>query len=168
MSQQEYLDPSVNLEQVRLECLALVKNRAYISAGIAIIPVPFLDLVIDVSILSQLIPEINARFGLSASRVSVYNPQTKTVNWDELKKRGVEISSMVASRTAAKASFQGFFAKILTKQVSKFIPLGGQLVSASLGYLLMKKIAEAHIDDCYIAAKKLQQEYWAKQQNPNT
>ena len=56
----EKIDPSLNLEQIREECLDLVKKRAYFSAGAAVIPVPFLDVVIDVGILSQLIPEINA------------------------------------------------------------------------------------------------------------
>ena len=59
----EKMDPSLNLEKIREECLDLVKKRAYFSAGAAVIPVPFLDVVIDVGILSQLIPEINARFG---------------------------------------------------------------------------------------------------------
>ena len=35
-------------------------------------------------------------------------------------------------------TFNGFFGKIVTKQVTKFVPLGGQLV-ASLGYFMMKK-----------------------------
>ncbi len=39
-----------------------------------------------------------------------------------------------------KKSFNGFFAKIATKQVTKFIPLGGQIVAASLGYFMMKKL----------------------------
>ena len=59
------IDPTLNLEQVREECLELVKKRAYMSAGVAIIPIPFLDVLIDVGILSQLIPEVNARFGLA-------------------------------------------------------------------------------------------------------
>ena len=44
----EKIDPSLNLEQIREECLDLVKKRAYFSAGAAVIPVPFLDVVIDV------------------------------------------------------------------------------------------------------------------------
>ena len=76
----EKIDPSLNLEQIREECLDLVKKRAYFSAGAAVIPVPFLDVVIDVGILSQLIPEINARFGLTPEQVSVYDPETKQIH----------------------------------------------------------------------------------------
>ena len=56
------------------------------------IPVPFLDVVIDVGILSQLIPEINARFGLAPEQISVFDPATKQVHWNELRKRGIEFS----------------------------------------------------------------------------
>ena len=42
------IDPTLNLERIRVECLALVKKRAYVSAGAAVVPVPFLDVVIDI------------------------------------------------------------------------------------------------------------------------
>ena len=151
------LDPKLNLESIREECLELVKKRAYYSAGAAVIPVPFLDVVIDVGILSQLIPEVNARFGLAPEQISVYDPKTKQVHWQELRKRGVEFSGLVVARTAVKKSLNNVVAKVITKQVTKFIPLGGQIIAASLGYIVMKKVAEAHVEECYKIAKGIQQ-----------
>lgn len=58
------IDPSLNLEQIREECLELTK-RAYWSAGAAIVPIPFFDVVVDLGMLTQIIPHINARFGLA-------------------------------------------------------------------------------------------------------
>ncbi|MBB6364368.1 MULTISPECIES: hypothetical protein [Acinetobacter] len=158
----ERLDPSLDLEQIRDECLELTKKRAYYSAGAAVIPVPFMDVVIDVGILSQLIPEINARFGLSPEQISVYDPKTRQIHWQELRKRGVEFSGLVVARTAVKKSLNNVAAKVLIKQVTKFIPLGGQLVAASLGYFVMKKIADAHVQDCYRTAKSIQQKQVAQ------
>ncbi|MBK5647206.1 MAG: hypothetical protein I4N51_08980, partial [Acinetobacter sp.] len=140
------IDPSLNLEQIRDECLEQVKKRSYVSAGVAVIPVPFLDVVIDVGMLSLLIPEINARFGLAPDQISVYDPATKKIHWNELRKRGFEFSGLVVARTAVKASLNNMAAKIITKQVTKFIPLGGSIIAASLGYIVMKKVAEAHVD----------------------
>ncbi|MCO8070739.1 MULTISPECIES: hypothetical protein [Acinetobacter] len=158
----ERLDPSLDLEQIRDECLELTKKRAYYSAGAAVIPVPFMDVVIDVGILSQLIPEINARFGLAPDQISVYDPKTRQIHWQELRKRGVEFSGLVVARTAVKKSLNNVAAKVLIKQVTKFIPLGGQLVAASLGYFVMKKIADAHVQDCYRTAKSIQQKQVAQ------
>jgi len=158
----DQIDPSLNLEQIREECLELIKKRAYMSAGAAVIPVPFLDVLIDVGILSQLIPEINARFGLAPEQVSVFDPKTKQDQWDELRKRGVQFSGFVVARTAVKKSINNVAAKYITKQVTKFIPLGGQLIAASLGYFVMKKVAEAHVEDSYKLAKNIQQKQQAK------
>lgn len=150
------IDPSLNLEQIRDECLEQVKTRSYVSAGVAVIPVPFLDVVIDVGMLSLLIPEINARFGLAPDQISVYDPATKKIHWNELRKRGFEFSGLVVARTAVKASLNNMAAKIITKQVTKFIPLGGSIIAASLGYIVMKKVAEAHVEECYKLAKDIQ------------
>lgn len=151
------IDPNLNLEQIRAECLELVKKRSYVSAGVAVIPVPFLDVVIDVGMLSILIPEINTRFGLSPEQVSFFDAKTKKIHWSELRKRGFEFSGLVVARTAAKASLNNLTAKILTKQVTKFIPLGGSIIAASLGYIVMKKVAEAQVEESYKLAKSVQQ-----------
>ena len=151
------IDPTLNLEIILAECLELVKKRAYFSAGAAVVPVPLLDVVIDVGILSQLIPEVNARFGLAPEQISVFDPKTNQVHWTELRKRGVEFSGLVVARTAVKKSLNNVAAKVITKQITKFIPLGGQIIAASLGYVVMKKVAEAHVQDCYQLAKRIQQ-----------
>ena len=52
--------------------------------------------------------------------------------------------------------------KIITKQVTKFIPLGGSIIAASLGYIVMKKVAEAHVEESYKIAKSIQQKQTAK------
>ncbi|MDR2251211.1 hypothetical protein [Acinetobacter sp.] len=153
----DHIDPSLNLEQIRNECHELIQKRAYVSAGAAIVPIPFFDVVVDLGILSQLIPDINSRFGLAPEHVSVYDPKTKTIHWDELRKRGFQFSGFVVARTTVKKTFNGFFGKIVTKQVTKFIPLGGQIVAASLGYFMMKKIAQTHLNDSYNLAKRIQQ-----------
>jgi uncharacterized protein (DUF697 family) len=145
----KHIDPNFDLERARHESLELIKKRAYISAGAAVVPIPFLDVVVDLGLLSVLLPEINAKFGLSEHHMPIYDPQSKQVNWRALAKRGFELSSFVAARTIAKQSINGVIAKVLTKQVTKFVPLGGSIVAGTLGYILMKKIAETHVEDCY-------------------
>ena len=86
----------------------------------------------------------------------MYDPETRKVNWSELSKRGVEFSGLVVARTAVKKSLNNVAAKYITKQVTKFIPLGGQMVAAGLGYFIMKKIAETHVEESYKLAKSIQ------------
>ena len=49
------IDPNLDLEQVKKECIAMVKRRARISAGVAIVPVPFFDVAIDATKSEQFI-----------------------------------------------------------------------------------------------------------------
>ncbi|SSS16080.1 putative Zn-dependent peptidase [Acinetobacter baumannii] len=122
----DYIDPSLNLEQIRDECQELIQKRAYVSAGAAIVPIPFFDVVVDLGILSQLIPDINSRFGLAPEHVSVYDPKTKTIHWDELRKRGFQFSGFVVARTTVKKTFNGFFGKIALYTTNFTEPLSYQ------------------------------------------
>ncbi len=154
----ETIDPNLNLELVREDCRDMVKKRAYVSAGAAVVPVPFLDVVIDAGILSQLLPEINARFGLAAERMPSFDLHTREVHWTAMRERGVEFVGLVATRGVVRKSIQGLGGKLLTKQVAKFIPLGGQMVAAGMGYFVMRKVAFDHIDDCYRIAKQIREQ----------
>ena len=58
------IDPTLDLEKIRSECQSLAKSRAKVSAGAAVIPLPFLDVAVDVAMLTKLLPEITERFGL--------------------------------------------------------------------------------------------------------
>ena len=157
------ISPTLDLEQIRKECIDLVKKRAWISAGAAVVPVPFLDVLIDTSVLSLLLPQINAKFGLQPDQIAVYDPETREVRWNALRKRGIQFAGLVTTRAVARKGLSGFAGKILTKQVTKFIPLGGQLIAATLGYKILKTIALAHVQDSYKLAKQMQQKQMQQQ-----
>ncbi|UNU73867.1 hypothetical protein LU293_02915 [Moraxella nasovis] len=154
--QADYVDPNLNLEQVRTECQALAKSRAKLSAGAAIIPVPFLDVAIDVGMLSKLLPEITEKFGLKdASDISTEDG--KKMQQKTIRDRILAVGGLVATRGITNKAIQGFGGRILSKQVAKYIPFGGQMVAATLGYMIFKKIAFDHIETCYKTAQKAQQ-----------
>lgn len=153
----ETIDPNLNLEKIKKECQQLVKKRAKYSAGAAIIPVPFVDIAIDAGILTQLLPEISARFGLISEPESAIDLNAKEIHWNEMKNRAVDFAGLMATRGVVKKTVQGYGGRIVAKQVTKFIPLGGQMVAATMGYMIFKKIANDHIDQCYKLAKNIQQ-----------
>lgn len=141
-------DPNLNIEQVRLECKDLAKSRAKISAGVAIIPVPFLDVAIDVAMLSKLLPEISARFGLEDNSLSDSERQQNIID------KAMALAGLFATRSVVNQTVKGFGARIIGKQVAKYVPLGGQIVAGTLGYIIFKKIADDHIETCYKIAKE--------------
>ena len=156
------IDPNLDLEQVKKECLAMVKRRARVSAGVAIVPVPFFDVAVDASMLTMLLPEISERFGLLKDRQGAVDLESRAVHWKELKNRTIDFAGLMATRGIVKKTVQGFGGRIAAKQVTKFIPLGGQLVAGTMGYMIFKKIATDHINECYNLAKDIQQKQHSK------
>ncbi len=153
----KYIDPNVDLQAIRQECEKLVKSRAKYSAGVAIIPIPLLDVVVDAGLLSVLLPEITAKFKLIDNPKDLDKLSSQDERTKEIKDRIFEFAGLVMTRGVVKNTIHGFGSRILTKQISKFIPFGGQLVSAGLGYMIFKKVAYDHIEECYQLASKIQQ-----------
>jgi len=156
------IDPNLNLEDVKKECQELVKKRAKVSAGVAIVPVPFFDVAIDAGMLTTLLPEISERFGLIEGHESAIDLESRDIHWSALKDRAVDFAGLMATRGIVKKTIQGFGGRIVAKQVTKFIPLGGQMVAATMGYMIFRKIAFDHIDQCYNLAKEIQEKQHAK------
>lgn len=148
-------DPSANFEKIKEECEAYVKQQAKLSAIAAIVPIPLVDLLVDASLLGKLLPEISQRFGLSDSDKAI--DLDKAGSGKQLKDRALGFAGLVVSRSIAKKTFQGFGGRIIAKEVTKFVPFGGQLVAGTIGYLMFKKIADDHINASYKKAKALQQ-----------
>jgi uncharacterized protein (DUF697 family) len=147
------MEASGNLEAVREDCRRLVRKKALISAGVAVVPVPFLDVVVDARILMELLPEISRRFGLEPEHIERLDPARRRRAWQVIRMRGSQLIGIVLTRQLVRATFMGFAGRVMARQVAKFIPLGGQIVAAGLGYFVMRKMAYRHIDDCYEVAK---------------
>lgn len=147
-----------DLERIRDECLELIENRAYVSAGTSVVPIPFFDVVADAGQLSLLIPEINMRFGLDEDKDTLVNADGRSLNWRAVRERALDLGQLLITRSALRKSVQSVAGRILAKQFAKFIPFSGQIAAAGIGYFVFKKVAEDHINDCYRLAKELQRE----------
>lgn len=148
-----------DLLQVREACRQRVRRVSWYSAGAAAIPVPLLDMVVDIGILVKLLPEINQQFGLAPAQIEALPEQTRVQVWKRRAERGSELIGMVVTRELVKRSLQGFGMRMAASQVVRFIPLGGQIMSATLGYWIMRRLAWQHIEDCFdvaLAARGIQ------------
>lgn len=150
------IDPALDLDAIREECLSLMKTRAYISAGISAVPIPLIDLAVDAGMLTQLLPEISIKFGLESEKLAAINFQTGDIRWRELGSRSIAFAGLVATRSATRLSIRGLGARLISRQVIKFVPLGGTVIAATMGYFVFKRITTKHIDECYTLAKALQ------------
>jgi hypothetical protein len=55
----------------------MVTSRAGLSAGAAMVPIPGADIGADVTLLLEMIPAINRKFGLTPEQIDQLDPQIK-------------------------------------------------------------------------------------------
>lgn len=142
------------LEALRAECKAMVTRRAGISAGAAVLPIPGLDLGTDLSLLVEMLPAINRRFGLTPEQIGGLDPHTKQIIFVATTGLGNTLIGRWVPRQLVTQTLQRLGVRVATKTVVKFVPIVGQALSASISFGAMKMLGNAHVDDCFEVAKK--------------
>ncbi len=134
----------------------LLNRRAVVAAVASAVPVPGLDWAVDAALLSRLLPQISAEFGLTPAQLDALDPHKQ----EQVQKAVAMVGSVVigkfVTRDLALKAARGLGMRMTTRQLSKYIPLAGQAVSAALGYATLRFLGEQHIRDCIAVAKAAQ------------
>ena len=134
----------------------LLNKRALFAAAASALPVPGLDWAVDAALLSKLIPEINKEFGLTPLQLDQLDPKKR----DQVQKAvtmvgSVLIGKFISRDLVIKASTK-IGLRLSSKQLAKFVPLAGTLVSAAVGYAAIRYFGEEHMKDCIRVARQAQ------------
>lgn len=132
----------------------LLNKRALVAAAASAVPVPGLDWAVDAALLSKLIPEINREFGLTPAQLDKLDPKKR----DQVQKAVAMVGSVLIgkfiSRDLLIKAATKIGVRLTTKQVAKFVPLAGQIVSAAVGYAAIRYFGEEHMKDCIRVARQ--------------
>jgi uncharacterized protein (DUF697 family) len=132
----------------------LLNKRAMVAAAASAVPVPGLDWMVDAAMLSKLIPEINKEFGLTQQQLDRLEPKKR----DQVQKAVTMVGSVLIgkfiSRDLVIKAATKIGVRLTTKQVAKYVPLAGQLVSAAVGYAAIRYFGEEHMKDCIRVARQ--------------
>lgn len=137
------------------ECRQIVSRKAMLSAGVSIIPIPGLDVAADVALLMKLIDEINQKFGLTERQIEALSPSKRAMAFKAIQFVGSSLIGSAVTRELILQVLKRVGLRFTTKQVTKYIPLAGQAVSAALAYSAMRYVCNQHIDDCARVAAQL-------------
>ena len=136
----------------------LLNKRAMVAAAASAVPVPGLDWAVDAAMLSRLIPEINKEFGLTPQQLDKLEPKKR----DQVQKAVTLVGSVLIgkfiSRDLVIKAATKIGVRLTTKQLAKYVPLAGQMVSAAVGYAAIRYLGEEHMKDCIRVAKEAQME----------
>jgi hypothetical protein len=141
-----------DVEFIRDKCRYLVLRRALASAGLSAIPIPGLDIAVDLSFLARAINDINMEFGLSPDQIQRLQPEMRLVAYEMLMGMGGVMVGKIVTRDVVAHLLKRSGLKLLVQHAAKIVPVAGQIASASIGFVTFRAIANQHVDACATAA----------------
>jgi uncharacterized protein (DUF697 family) len=145
-----------DLQAIAERCRKKVNKRALLAAGVAMVPLPGLDWAADVGLLMNLLPQINAEFGLSEEQIARLAPDRRVVVFKAISAGGGMLVGKLVTRELVLRLVQMVGVRLTTQQAAKFVPVAGQAVSALLTFTALRFVCEQHIRQCMAVAKQLQ------------
>lgn len=131
-----------------LDCRKLLHRRSLVSAAASTVPLPGLDWAVDAANLAQLIPQINARFGLTPEQIRQLGPRKR----EHLQKAINAVGSLLIGKTITRElvlrAARVVGVRLTTKQAAKYVPLAGTAVAALVGYSAVRYLGEQHLKEC--------------------
>lgn len=146
--------PNLDCKELEVECRALIQRYALVSAGSSAVPLPALDIAVDLFNMQNCLNTINKKFGLSEDDIAGMPAHEKVIIQSLLSGGatflGQKITAELIKRMAMRVGV-----KVAGKQFTKFIPFIGPAISATIGYTTFSKLCNQHVDDCLKASRKL-------------
>jgi uncharacterized protein (DUF697 family) len=136
-------------------CRRLVRQRAVLAAGVALVPLPGVDWLTDIGVLLRLLPRISEAFGLTEEQVERLAPERRVLVYRVVSAAGGMLLGRVLTRDVALMLLRKVGLRLGAQQAAKFVPLVGQAASALLTYGAVVYVCEQHIRDCIAVAAQL-------------
>lgn len=144
------------IEVVRERCREMVRKRALVSAGVAAVPLPGVDVLSDLSTFTLLVEEVNKEFGLSQQQIERLHPRMRVLAYQAAASVGGMLVGKLVTKRLVLVLFKRAGVKIAAKTVAKVVPIAGQVASAAIGFALFRKMGYQHVEACAKVARELQ------------
>ncbi|TDM41987.1 DUF697 domain-containing protein [Macrococcoides goetzii] len=132
----------------------LIHNKSLMSSAAAVVPIPGIDVTADMKLMTDIIEEINAIYGLSHKQVSGYTDEMKQKIVFSAAKTGSDFIGKKITKGLVAVLFKTLLRREVLKQ-SKWVPVIGQAVSGTISYYMMQRLGKAHIEKCEKVAREL-------------
>lgn len=132
-----------------------VARQALLSAGTTFIPIPGVDMLMDVTVLIKMMEQINQEFGLTPEQIEKLPSTQKIVVYEAINWVGVALAGKIISVPLATSVLKSVGAKVSVKQASRWAPIVGQATAAAIGYGALRYLGQKHIDDCAKVARQV-------------
>lgn len=144
------------IDVVRERCRDMVRKRALVSAGVAAVPLPGVDILSDLTTFTVLVEEVNKEFGLSQQQIERLHPRLRVLAYQAAASVGGMLVGKLVTQRLVLQLFKRAGLKIAAKTVTKVVPVAGQIASAAIGFALFRKMGYQHVEACAQVARELQ------------
>ena len=138
----------VELDEAIRRSKSIVTRRAALASAASLIPIPGLDLAVDIAAVMKLIPAINREFGLTPAQIETLSPSRQLLVYKSMVAIGGMLIGKLVTKEIAIEVLKTVGVRMTAKQVGKYVPVIGQALSVSLGFAAMKYVGHQHIKDC--------------------
>jgi len=147
-----------DIARVRERSRALVRKRAAISAGVAAVPIPGIDMVADLTSFASMVEEINRAFGLTPEQIEQLQPRMRIAAYEAVGALGGMLVGKLVTRELVIKLLQKSGARLAAKSAAKVVPLAGQIASAAIGFALFRQMGYQHVEACTKVAQAVADE----------
>ena len=126
----------------------IVMKRAAFASAASLVPIPGLDIAVDITAVMQMIPEINHAFGLTPEQISRLSGAKQLIIYKSIVAVGSMMIGKLVTRDIAIEILKTVGIRVSTKQITKYVPVAGQALSVALGFAAMKYVGNQHVKDC--------------------
>lgn len=130
------------------KCKRQVRKYAALSSAASVVPVPGVDIAVDITLLMKMINEINRSFGLSKEQIDNLPPEDMKFMYQIIKSIGVELIGRMLTKDMILMALKRYAASISAKEVAKYAPFVGQTLSALISAALFIYIGNEHVNSC--------------------
>lgn len=141
-----------DVDAVARRCRKIVTRRALVSAGAAVVPIPGIDVAVDLGMLMKMLHEINEEFGLTPAQIEALATRRRLTAYKAITAIGSSYIGRILTRELAMTLLKSVARRIATKTTVKYVPLAGQALAAGISFAAIKYIGDRHIEDCVAVA----------------
>lgn len=141
------------LETARADAHRLVRRYALAAGAAGAVPLPGVDLAVDLLSLGRLLTAVNARFGVAHADLQGMDQGMRALllgavgGGDFIGKRlGPALVRRLAERLGA---------RVLKRGAARLVPVVGLAAAAGVGYATVKAMGDAHVAACAAAVERL-------------
>jgi len=139
---------TTELDEAIRRSRAIVTKRAAVASAASLVPLPGLDIAVDIAAVMRLIPEIDKEFGLTPEQISRLSTARQLLVYKGIVAAGSVMIGKLVTKEIAIEALKTVGVRITAKQVGKYVPIAGQALSVALGFAAMRYVGHQHIKDC--------------------